>query len=491
METIMKNKKRPTWTLSDKTLPATYPAADLDPDAALQAALDADISYDRYNDVTTVLGAAIDHAAECMRDALAELAFRARDLGPETAQRSGTGWSAFWEPGPSGANIDLMLVHAIEPGAWHISVRFAPVMTEEAAAKEVEIEARISAANTGLSPRDLMMARLFPKGDDPLMGELKRLEDDPSSYRPALRGDRISVIYGTALDLGSKGWRGVGPGGKPARVEEFAHARHFLPVKAYAENWWNGIALSMRPVPSYQRHEGMLTHGSDRSGACPQIPLRILSDLIRSTGLTDLVTPRALEVGALPWISFGDERHVHLEDAGHAMVHASDGMWDQTVDDRLTAFWAGIAARDVERHLDDWFTLAPGLAAAGYSGGERDFSCNDGRDIARGAVNDGVRSLRTETQNGIYRVDMTEDGDGGVAHVLAVRESGGKDLPVGRFVMTADGLRPDFGPENGPAIEHHIRTVRDLNGAIGSLASVACVFADEVRCPSEQDGPEP
>jgi len=487
----MKSKTRPTWTLSDQIHPATYPAADLDPDEALQAALDADAHYDRYDDVSTVLGAAIDHAAECMRDALAELAFRARDLGPETAQRSGTGWAAFWEPGPSGTNIDLMLVHATEPGAWHVSVRFSPVMTEEAQAREAEIEARISAANTDLSPREMMMARLFPKKDDPLMAELKRLEDDPASYRPALRGDRISVVYGTGLDLGSKGWRGVGPGGKPAHVEEFAHARHFLPVKAYAETWWNGIQLKLRPVPSYQRHEGMLTHSTDRGGACPEIPLRILSDLIRATDLVPQVAKRAAEVGALPWISYGGERSVLLEEAGHAMVHAAGGMFDESVARRLTAFWAGISARDVERHLEDWFTLAPGLAAAGYAVGERDFSCNDGRDIARGAVNEGVRSLRTETQNGTYRVDMTEAEGGGIARVLAVREVGGRDLPIGRFIMTDEGLRPDFGSENGPAIEHHIRTVRDLNGAIGSLASVACVFDDEVRRHTEQDGPEP
>ena len=487
----MKSKSRPTWTLSDKTLPATYPAAELDPDQALQAALDADVSYDRYNDVSTLLGAAVDHAAECMRDALAELAFRARDLGPETALRSGTGWSAFWEPGPSGANIDLMLVHSSEPGAWHVSVRFRPVMTEEAAAKEAEIEARISAANIGLSPMDLMMARLFPKGDDPLMGELKRLEDDPSSYRPALRGDRISVVYGTALDLGAKGWRGTGPGGKPRHVEEFAHARHFLPLKTYQDTWWNGLQLTLRPNPSYQRHEGMLTHSTDRGGACPEIPLRILSDLIRATDLVPQVAKRAAEVGALPWISYGDERRVPVEEAGHAMVHAAGGMFDESVAHRLTAFWAGIAARDVGRHLDDWFALAPEMATAGYGVGGEAFSCNDGRDIAIGAVNGQVRSLRTQTQNGTYRVEMTEAEGGGVAGVLAVREVGGRDLPIGRFVMTEEGLRPDFGPENGPPIEHHIRTVRDLNGAIGSLASVACVFEEEVSRSAPAEGPEP
>lgn len=485
----MKSNSRPTWELSDKTYPATYPADQLDPDEALQAALDVRVGYDRYNDVTTVLGAAIDHAAECMKDAIAELAFRARDLGPDRPQVSESGWRAFWEPGPSGSMIDLMLAHETEPGGWHVSVRFAPVMTEAAAAREAEIEARFSAANTDLSPREMMMARLFPKKEDPILGELKRLEEDPASYRPAARGDRVSVVYGTALDLGAKGWRGVGPGGKPAHVEEFAHARHFLPLKTYQDTWWNGIQLTMKPVPAYQRHEGMLTHNSDRGGACPELPIRILSDLVRSAGLAPLVEERAAEVGRLPWISYGAEHRVPLEEAGHAMVHAAGGMFDETVGCRLTAFWAGIAAQDVERHLEEWFALAPQMAAAGFGSGGETFSCNDGRDIAQAVDNGPVRSLRTETQNGVYRVDMTETEGGGVAGVLVVRESGERDLPVGRFIMTEDGLRPDFGLENGPAIEHHIRTVRDLNGAIGSLASVACAFEEARIIDEEAPGP--
>lgn len=485
----MKDKSRPTWKLGDETHPATYPAVELDPDQSLQAALDATVGYDRYNDVSLVLGAAIDHAAECMKDAISEIAFRARDLGPDTPQVSQSGWRAFWEPGPSGTNIDLMLVHETEPGAWHLSVRFTPVMTEAAEASEAEIEARIAEANTAVSPRDLFMARLFPKTDDPLMAELKRLEDDPASYRPAARGDRVTVVYGTALDLGPSGWRGVGPGGKPAHVEEFAHARHFLPLKVYQDTWWNGIQLTLRPNPSYQRHEGMLTHSNDRGGACPEIPLRILSDLIRASDLAPQVAKRAAEVGRLPWISYGAEHRVPLEEAGHAMVHAAGGIFDASVSRRLTAFWSGIAAQDVERHLADWFALAPDLAAAGHGVGEGAFSCNDGRDLARAELNGPVRSLRTETQNGRYRVDMTEAENGGIARVLAVRESGGKDLPIGRFVMTDEGLRPDFGPENGPEIAHHIRTVRDLNGAIGSLASVACVFEEEHG--ADNESPEP
>jgi GNAT superfamily N-acetyltransferase len=86
------------------------------------------------------------------------------------------------------------------------------------------------------------------------------------------------------------------------------------------------------------------------------------------------------------------------------------------------------------------------------------------------------------------RIDQSGAKEG-PARVLAVRESGGRDLPVGRFVMTEQGLRPDFGPENGPEIEHHIRIVRDLNGAIGSLTSVTCVFEEEHG--SDNESPEP
>jgi hypothetical protein len=84
---------------------------------------------------------------------------------------------------------------------------------------------------------------------------------------------------------------------------------------------------------------------------------------------------------------------------------------------------------------------------------------------------------------------MTEGEGSGIARVLAVREVGERDRPIGRFIMTDEGLRPDFGPENGPTIEHHIRTVRDLNEAIGSLTSVACVFQNCYDV--SQDGPEP
>lgn len=58
----MKDKARQTWSLNGKPHPATFPAAALDPDEALQAPLDADAGYDRYNDAAT------EHHLRTVRD---------------------------------------------------------------------------------------------------------------------------------------------------------------------------------------------------------------------------------------------------------------------------------------------------------------------------------------------------------------------------------------------------------------------------------------
>jgi hypothetical protein len=89
---------------------------------------------------------------------------------------------------------------------------------------------------------------------------------------------------------------------------------------------------------------------------------------------------------------------------------------------------------------------------------------------------------------------LTEAEAGVVAPVLAVREAGRRDHVAGRFFVTEDGpedgLRPDLGGEKRPEIERSIRNVRDMNGLIGSLASVACVF-DEEHPEGDEDGPNP
>ena len=75
--------KRPTWYVGGEIHPAPFHASLLEFAACFRAALDISSGAYRMNDVTTVINAALCFAAETMRDALAELAFLARDAGPD------------------------------------------------------------------------------------------------------------------------------------------------------------------------------------------------------------------------------------------------------------------------------------------------------------------------------------------------------------------------------------------------------------------------
>ncbi|MCE6958732.1 hypothetical protein LAZ40_06685 [Cereibacter sphaeroides] len=488
--------ERPTWDLGGEPRPASFPACQIDLDAAFAAALAEDPGYERMGDVTDVTHAAIGYAAECMRDALAELAFRARDLGPDVALEGSTGWRASWLPGPRKSIIDLMLVHPSEPGAWHVSVRFDPSMTDAAAARLADLERQRNdeLKASGLSDREIFLARIFPKGDQgPTVAAIKALEKDPASWQPAKRGDSLELTAGTALDLGCAGWNGVGPGGNPSGVEDPAKASEFLPVRVYPQTWWPGMELHMRSLSRYDREKGMLSPRSDRSGGAPHIVLELLSDLVRSNGLEPLVAPRAAETAQMPWVCFGDERHLLLQEAGHAAVHAAGGVFDASVTARIRDFSAGIAASDVSRHVNEWRALVPKMIGKGYTGWQSAFECNDGRDIAWAGEAGSCRSLHVETQHGIFRLDMHQSPEGDLAAVTAVRERRDRDHVVGRFVATPGGLRPSYGETAAgePAIAWTIRNVYDMNGIILSLSSVACVFAEEFGCNRDDEEPAP
>jgi hypothetical protein len=486
--------KRPTWTLGDEIHPATFPASTLDPHACFRSALDTPRGAYRMNDVTTVMKAALGFAAETMRDAIAEIAFMARDAGPDTAIKGSSGWQGSWLPGPDASRIDMMMVHPDKCGAWHLSVAFKPVMTEAAAAREIELDALIEAEMeaTGASRMDRMMAKMFPKGDGSAnVQAMKRLNDDPASYRKAERGDALESLSGTALDLGAKGWNGVGPGGKPFGVEDFTQAKSFLPIKTYPKTWWSGMALNVRPVSSYQRHEGMLQSGGCESTASPEIPMEILSDLIRSNDLDGLVFARSDEASKKSWICFGGLSSAIMEEAAHAAVAAAGGFFDESVSSHIRDFSAGIAASDVSWQIEEWFEVVPRMIEKGMGDAKSPFDCNDGRDRAHALREDGVRSLQTTTQNGTYRIDMHEGEDGAFVAAEAFRMQGSERKVIGRFVMKEGKLVHDYGAaEDREAIPYTIRNVRDMNGLIGSLSSVACVFNDE-HPKVDEDSPNP
>ena len=479
---------RPTWTLDDKELPAAYPARLLDPDEAIERALAGRKSYTRQDDVSLLQHAALTYAGECMADALAELAFRAQEGGPDAPLEGSSGWVAFAMPTRSKSSLELMLIHPVEPGGWHIEMQFRPEMTPEAKAQAGEIEK--SMRDAGVSPLDIILASVTGK-NIPFSAQMKALKADPGSWIPAGRGATLTRVIGTAVDLGSKGWNGIGPGGKPRGIEEF-EARAALEKRGPDQVWWSGQHLKLQPVPGHQIRDGLLTPNTDRGGACPHLPAVILSDLIRVQGLAGLVSPRAERAGAMPWICFGSGDAVHFDDAGHAIVHASGGFFDKTVESRIAEFSAAIAAQDVERHLEEWVDLAGSLMENNRKSENTAFDCNDLRDIAHVTHEGNVQSLFTRTQHGRFRLDLISDEAGALQGVQAFRCTGGRDHVVGRFRMDGGALRADYGPENGPVIAYEIRNIRDMNGIVNSLSSVACCWEEEMKFKrDEDDGPSP
>jgi len=480
--------ERPTWKLGDEDHPATYPAALLDPDTAIAEALAEKGYYSgRSDDVTTLQNAALAHAGECMADALVKLAFRALEAGPDVQLENSAGWKACLMPATRQSSIELLLVHPSEPGAWHIDFQFRGEMTPEAEARAKEIDALMEAAGVDISTRVLasLTRKPFPHSE-----ELRALEADPASWRSPGRGSRLSEVIGTAIDLGSKDWNGIGPGSKPRDVEGVETLRSFAQIDRDS-GWWKGIQLRLKPVPDCQRNKGELKPQTGRDGACPHVPAALLSDFIRTQGLMPLVAPRAELAGSLPWICFGNARHAALDDAGHAIVHASGGLFDEAVVARIRGFSAQIAACDVEFHLPEWKDLAVSLTSSGITSSDNSFDCNDLRDISHATHEGSVLSNWNRTQHGRFRLDLHLDEDGEVGSVLAVRNSGGADHVVGRFRREADALQPDYGPENGPEVSYTIGNIRDMNGIISSLSSVACCWEEENARRKEDDSPSP
>lgn len=512
---------RPTWKLGEEVLPASYPPLMLDPDAAFAAALEADAGHDRCSDVSDVLKAALCYSAESMRGGFASLAFNCQSR----TIKAPSGWMALHGPGPSKSSIDIVLLHPDEPGAWHVAFHFNEVMIPAAAAREEALSREVRQARlaAGATPREAMLAEILGalRGGKvektPLEQELDALRRDPMSYRSAAPGDVLRQVDATALVLGPEGWRGTGKPGHPTGTEasDCVSADAFLPLKKHPQTWWPGMQFSITPQSRFERMEEQLRPRSDCMGGCAHIPMTILSDLIRAGAQHFLVARANEDAGAKSWVCFGSECTVRLQDAGMAAVAASGGFFDSAVSDRLRDFSAAIAAKDVERNLEDWVSLAPRLVEHGFTDAANRFDCNDMDDFSFAACTGDLRRVVLETQHGLYQIDMELDREGGVSRVEAGRilkpdvswDDPDRDekraalearalssfeiRPVGRFRMTEDGLQADYGagPDGAAEIDYTIRNIRDMNGIIASLSSTCCCFDEEHPQDPDRDDP--
>jgi hypothetical protein len=461
---MMPMPPRPTWFLKEEEHPCTFPAEQIDPDLAIQAALETRVGCDRMNDVTNLEKAAVAHAMECMSDALAEVALRSLGRVPGGLVGTPSGWSVGEATAFGPSEIDLSLVNREGRGAWHLRVSFQSKMTPEACARKREVEARMEAAGVDLISRVLAEVAGTPA---PYAEELRGINADPANWEQISRGRQLTKVIATAIDLGPQG-------GRPEGVEETIFRKEFAKL-APGSTWWPGRHLEAGPVMSLDRDTPQYAPNVQTEGACPHLPMMILSELVRANDLMARVAQRARIAGERPWLHFGDEHTAPIDDAGHALVHAAGGIFDPSVLSGIERFSAGIAAQGVERHLEAWRQTAQEMIREGITSEDREFDCNDLRDLCHAGQEEKRLWLQVRTQNGTYRLEMGFSEDGAVSEVLAMRVHGGKGRPVGRFRMTDAGLRAAYGTD----IPYHIRNIRDMNGIMNSLASVACVWRDE------------
>lgn len=449
----------------------------LTPAPAFAKALDHEVYYDRGNDVSKVMEAALSYATETMSEAIGTLAFLAKEMPVVSA----AGHRIQAVPGPSAQAIDLLLTQDGQPGGRLVTVHYAPVLHDKGKAAVAAIKAEMEAEMDALGVTG--HARIFAEmgiGKQTLQTaqKLKAYKASGAGYRPAEPGDPVKVIRSTALDMGT-GRLVPGVFGVPREIEaeDTLAVAKALPVKAHPDGWWPGIDFEVRPA--LRAHDdGALMPASRRTGPGFPETFAALSEIIRDSGLAHLVSEKDAVISHTPWHTTGVGYFQDLEEAGYAAVHASGGFFDAAAGAHIRQFSADISAQDVAKNIDEWVRTARGLADRGFGSGSATFDCNDMRDMAFAEVTaDGV-AFHTRTQHGEYRVDVALGPDDGVLAVRACR-CGGQDRDVGRFVMTAAGLRADYGatPE-AEAIAYTIRNVRDMNGIIASLSSVACVFCD-------------
>lgn len=477
----------------------------LDPKAAFAKALNHEVYYDRGRDVHNIMESALHYATQTMTDAIGQLAFQEKMRVSDTPTRSERGDRLCFIQGPSPQAIDLLLSTEGESGARLITVHFKPVLHAEGEAILTALNAELEAEmdELGLEGRSRLLAHIGFGAKLETNTKIADFKASGKGYRAAELGDAVASIHSSTLNMGKANRILKGPNWalkgffdipKELEVEEtvlYSKALSVsedgtLRVKYHPEGWWPAIDFDITPATRYPEDDG-LSPRTSRSGSRFDAGLVALSHLLRDNGFGPLVAEKNAITGNTKWHTTGVGYFQDLEEAGYAAVCTSGGFFDEAVMTHIERFSADIAAQDVEKNVEEWLRTARGLQEKGFVNAESTFDCNDGRDRAYACGGPDLVYFHSETQHGQYRVSFGVGADDEILTVTAER-SGVRD--VGRFVMTQDGLRPDYGPsQNHVPIAHTIRNVRDMNGIIGSLCSVSCVFAEEY--PAEDESPRP
>ena len=466
-------QNRPTWDLSGESFPATFPTSGIDPEAALAQVLNRSVSYARgrdMNDVAKQIGA---YFLEGAQDALVLLAISARNGDLDVPQ----GWR-LKEMANSVSSVDQRRVEfclecADGPGGWLFSIECETGLTQEVKdrgqALRKEVTRELDAAGVPQKGRELRF--LFAKDRTPAEKALEALEKDPASYRGFGMLDKLRSLRVVALNI-----KGPPEGVSIEKCSNPEGLIESLRANAYSR----GLQFEANLFPLTNRENDMIcAPTSINIGGSAEIGLHFLSDLLVANGLTELVARKeAMEVASKSWISYGDVSNAELMEAANSAVHASRGLIDDSVIDRMARLSAGLAAHDMNLHLPDILTLIEGLAENGHDSADHEYDAQHGDQYGWVERGDRVDTVHSKTQNGRFTTVLERDDAGQPLGVTCTERKLGV---IGRFSMRDGNMVEDYrvGTKDSEWVPYQIEAVRAMNDLISNLASLSCCVEEE------------
>lgn len=433
------------------------------------------------DNLVDVQKAALVHASQSMTPALGALGVLVREH-PLQVLSNDEGWRLYFHGNTATNTLDFVLLQDGVPGASLVSILYKPGYTTTAQTAAADLDARIDAAYEacGKTFMDRLLETLKkgPSVAPELAAEKQALKDDPQSYRPITTTTPVVNVRIVALSIdGDAITPSTIAGHHPSLDDDSTQPASTSLWPVSHEGYAPGLQAELQPISLDNAYDDVFLPARTNSGAMPGIALVGLSALLVAHGLEEQVRTDNAKVSATAWWSSDVGPSMILEEAGYAAVCASEGLYDARVVARIAGILPCMLAGLFSKRADELRTTALGMLDAGYHAPDTSLSCNDGRDVAHVTREDGVLTLHTVTQHGVYRLSFL-DGDSGPVGLI-VQQRDGKH--VGRFLYQPDGgLKADFETStHGPAIPYTLSNIRDVYQVYYSLTSVACVFAEE------------
>lgn len=457
----------------------------------LAEAIAADPRRDQMDNFLGVANAAIQLTVEIAGPSIRNLARRIRDNGP----MSFDGWTLASAPLRDAWHIGFTAEREGEPGGWLYNCLVQSQKSQAGIAAEEARADKMRAA--GADETDIMLSQISLKdGDEP---------NSPAHFLPQDECPRLDrfVVCGYAKD---GGMRPLYDGyGTPSLSKIIGEDK----FKGYMQT---GI-IEARPSI-------YLAYGLDSNPDIPtsyamsDVPagleaMELVTKALRLSGLSSETEAKTISMADVTYAEYSSRPSNRLISAlGLAEVYRQQGLFTHHLASTICEVWQVAAAADITRNRGNFSTAIKLLEAHGHASLDTEYDCNDLDDssfVERLADDRGVLWIRT--QHGQYRVDFVEEQETGTLLALTFsaqhepedydyEDEHEFDYETSRKVSPEDKgflarVRWDQDAEAfvmNFSGDWNTRTIKDLNGVILAVGTVACCLEDDY---DEDNGAKP